>query len=159
VIDKERKKSLDLERWARRTTRHGKQFNPESDRPKRGGRHLDHYRSRVLDLYAPYVPFRLRKKLKGPRFVVPKHFSLSANTDETLVFLRHLVTYARSARTPRLLVDHRDVTKMGLGADTVLGVILKEISRECRHKRGYSMRGLMAKDLGVRKMMEEIGCV
>lgn len=37
--------------------------------------------------------------------------------------------------------------------------ILKEISRECRHKRGYSMRGLHAKDPKVRKMMEEIGCV
>lgn len=159
MIDKERKKSLDFERWVRRTSRQGKQFNPDSDRPRRGGAAQDRYRSRVLDLYAPYVPFKQRKKAKAPRFVAPRHFSLSENTDETLAFLRGLVSYARSARTPRLLIDHRGVIKMGLGADTALGVILKEISRECRHKRGYSMRGLHAKDPKVRKMMEEIGCV
>lgn len=156
--DLERKKSLDLERWKRRVERKGKQYNAGNER-RRGGPLQDRYRSKVLDLYCPYVPFKARKKKKAPRFMVPSRFSMSNNTDETLGFFQRLVEYARTARTPRILVDHRNVVEMGLAADTVLGVLLKEISRECRHKRGYSMRGLHAKNREIRQMMEEIGCV
>ena len=157
-MDRDRLKKLAEERWMRRVVRKGKQYSPVEIGRKQRGQWYG-YRSKILDLYTPFVPFSDRKQLSQAWLTVPKKFSLSHNPVETIAFFRKVVEYARSAKRPRLQIDHRQVEYLGLAADNVLGMLLKEISWECRGRRGYGLRGWKADKPEARKMMERIGCV
>lgn len=155
------KNKIEKRRWIKRVNRKNKKYNPKGDELVRFDRKIGHqYKSKILDLYGiPYIPFKKRSKSEEKYFKVPKIFSISKNPKQTLRLYQDLVAYVRNTRTPRILLDHRQVEEMGLAADAVLGVLMKEISRECSKRRGYSMRGWKADNPEVRKMMDKIGCV
>lgn len=160
--DREILKRLELERWRRKTQRAGKQYKPKNPDIESlddiSGQ--DHYLSPILDLFAQkFRSFDQRRHKKAAWFVVPRTFSLTKDPSAALSFYRDVAAHARSARAPQFWIDHRGVDDMGLAADAVLGVLMKEISLECRARRGYSMRGWKAKKPDVRRMMEDIGCV
>ncbi|AIF48202.1 hypothetical protein HY57_13530 [Dyella japonica A8] len=120
---------------------------------------LGTYRSRILDLFEPYIYFRGRRHLRPETFVLPEKFSLSENPEDTIQFLHDVIAYVRQAKVPKLALDHRNVRYLGLAADSILGVILREISLEIRHVRGAYIRGYKPRDGKIRNMMDEVGCV
>ena len=174
-MDRERHIRLADERWRHRLGRKGKRrklpaFSEELEtlaanhdrlmREERGlGYDGDRWRSPILGLYAPFKAFKRRKGMGPKHIIVPSNFSLTHNADEVLAFFREVAVYARTAKTPRLFLDHSRVKQIGLAADSVLGVLLKEISLENRWRRGAYVRGVKPRDPAIRKMMDEIGCV
>lgn len=148
---------LQHERWENRLSRKGKRMGggPITSDPESFGT----YRSRILDLFEDYVQVRHRSRQSMQAFNLPCTFSLSNNTDETIEFFHQIISYSRKARVPKLVLDHRPIRYLGLAADSILGVILKEISLEIRHIRGAYIRGYKPRDARIRSIMDEIGCV
>ncbi len=117
------------------------------------------YKSQVLDLFHEFRPHKRRESVQPRTFIVPHEFSLTRNPTEVLKLIRDVVAFSRTARRPRLTLDHRRVKGIGLAAEALLALILKEISVENRDVFGAYVRGYKAIDPGVRKMMDNIGCV
>lgn len=161
---RERYIRLSAERWRHVVERKGKLRDPlpadHSASARRDGHsELDQYRSRILGRYAPFKPFKNRTQQRQRLFTVPDVFSLTKNPSAALDFYSDLVTYARTAKTPKITLDHRNVKWMGLAADSVLAVLIKEMALESRSRRKTYLRGFKAKNKAVQKMMDEIGCV
>ena len=148
---------LGNERWENRLGRKGKRMTggPVTSDPES----LGTYRSRILDLFEPYVHVRTREHRMTETFNLPSSFSLSENAEETICFFHEIIRYARRTKVPKLVLDHRPVRHLGLAADSVLGVVLKEIALEIRHLRGAYIRGYKPRDARIRNMMDEVGCV
>lgn len=159
VLTREREIRLAGERWRRKLARKGKRRDPLPDRKEVGLASHDRYRSVILSQYQQFKPFNQRLEVEPRTFKLPKVFSITENPIETLKMYREIVEFARSTRTPRVVVDHRPVKVMGLAADSVLAVLLKEMSLENRERQRARIRGFKANDTAVRKMMDEIGCV
>jgi hypothetical protein len=119
------------------------------------------YRSSIMDLLSkePYVAPKRRPKGGVLRFEIPTVFSLSRNSEETIRVLKTIATAARRHRVPRVVLDHRKVTYNGLGADTVLGLVLSEIQQESKATSGAYIKGFKPKDRSIQRMMEEVGAV
>jgi hypothetical protein len=154
---KERTIRLEKERWEHRLSRKGKRMTggPVTSDPVA----LGTYRSRILDLFEPYLHVRGRAHQEAKMFTLPASFSVSENAEETIGFLHDIIKYARQTKAPKLVLDHRPIRYIGLAADSLLGVVLKEISLEIRHLRGAYIRGYKPKDPRIRNLMDEIGCV
>ena len=148
---------LQNERWENRLNRKGKRMTggPVTSDPESIGT----YRSRILDLFETYVQVRARSHQMTQTFNLPPSFSLSNNAEEVIAFFHEIIRYSRQSKVPKLVLDHRPVRYLGLAADSILGVILKEISLEIRHIRGAYIRGYKPKDARIRNMMDEVGCV
>lgn len=118
------------------------------------------YESPILDLFASKRFNKKALKKNGPKtFVAPKVFSISRNTAECLKFFKSLVEYARTTRKPKLILDQRGITELGLGADSVLGVILSEIRAELRFTPGAYIRGRKPKSQEIQRIMDDVGSV
>ena len=154
---RERAIRLGTERWENRLSRKGKRMSggPVTADPEAIGT----YQSAILDLFEPYVQSRRREHGRSETFDLPASFSLSENGEETLALLHAIIRYARTTKVPKLVLDHRSVRFLGLAADSILGVVLKEISIETRHIRGAYIRGYKPRDTRIRNLMDEIGCV
>lgn len=116
------------------------------------------YRSPILDLFLDGESVRT-EKLDVKVFVAPKIFSISRNPAKCIKFFQDIARYARSARRPRIVLDQRDIKYLGLGADSVLGVILSEIKSELRYVFGSYIRGFKPKSKEIQKIMDEVGSV
>lgn len=115
--------------------------------------------SPTLGHFAPFKRPAHLATLPAREFKVPSDFSLSRNPEGCIRFFRKLVEYARSARCPRITLDHRNVTNLGLGADSLLGVLLREIRQELSWVPKAYIRGLKPKDAHIRRIMDEVGSV
>ncbi len=149
---------LSNERWLKRLKRKGKRHYPLERRVHGGLQRSLGYRSKVLDLFSKLTSHGL-KKLPPKKIDLPSEFSISRNPEETLRVIRDIVEHARRSRKPRLILDHRPIITMGLGADSLLGVVLKEIRLENQAVRGSYIRGYKSNRRNIRKIMDEIGCV
>lgn len=149
---------LSNERWLRKLKRKGKLHNPLGRTVDGGIRKALGYRSRILDLFCK-LPVKGKKKGPPKKIDLPSDFSISRNPDETLRVMREIVKHARTCRAPRLILDHRPIISMGLGADSLLGVILKEVKFENQDAKGSYIRGYKSDRRNIRKIMDEIGCV
>lgn len=116
------------------------------------------YRSPILDLFfdGGRSP---TKKLPAKEFTAPAVFSISRNPAECLEYYQEIVVYARSARRPRIILDQRRIVYLGLGADSILGVILSEIRQELRFTYGAYIKGFKPKSKEIQKLMDEVGSV
>jgi len=158
----EREKHLRIseERWNKRLARKEK----KQDQRRQGkGAEPDvpagSYKSPVLDLFHEFQPHKDRVNAAPKQIILPPDFSLTRNTAPVLNLLREIVKSARTSRRARLILDHRKVKNIGLGAEALLALILKEISLENRHVNGSYIRGYKAQDSKVRSIMDNIGCV
>lgn len=118
------------------------------------------YRSPILDLFlkdAGDLP--PRSKLPSRTFLAPAIFSISRNPGKCIEFFREIVRYSRAARRPRLVLDQRRITYLGLGADSVLGILLSEIKLEIRHIYGTYIKGFKPKSKEIQRVMDEVGSV
>lgn len=116
------------------------------------------YRSQILDLFVPERS-KARLKLAARQFVAPSVFSVSRNSSECIKFFRDIVEYSRTARRPRIVLDQRRIRDLGLGADSILGVILSEIKQELRFVYGTYIKGYKPKSKEIQKIMDEVGSV
>lgn len=160
--ERERHKRLTTERWLHTLRRKDKTRGPTySGSPQESGDAFEHtqYLSRILSRYQRFVPFKRRAQRREQFFAIPEDFSLTNNPEAALAFYSNLIAYARTAKTPKITIDHRPIRKLGLAADSVLAVLIKEITLEIRRRPKTYVRGLKAKNNSVRKLMEEIGCV
>lgn len=119
------------------------------------------YRSPILDLFhsVDLGDGSGTRRVGVREFLAPKIFSLSRNPSGFIKFLREIVGYARSARRPRIVLDQRNIAYLGLGADSVLGVVLSEIKQELRYVVGSYIRGFKPKSKEIQKIMDEVGSV
>lgn len=118
------------------------------------------YRSPILDLFCASRASRgSLKKLAPKTFKAPPVFSVSRNAAECIEFFREIVEYSRGARRPRIVIDHRAISYLGLGADSVLGVLLYEIKRELRFCVGAFIRGYKPRLKHLQALMDEVGSV
>jgi len=116
------------------------------------------YKSPILNLFSD-GDGKSSQKLGAKRFVAPKIFSVSKNPAECIKFYQDIVAYARTARRPRIVLDQRGITYLGLGADSILGVILSEIKHELRYIYGCYIKGFKPKSKEIQKVMDEVGSV
>lgn len=150
---------LALARWRHEVGRREKKKKFRAARAKSEKADPISYRSVILDLFGIEYIRHKRRKNDGPKsFRLPKVFSLTSNPEETLGTIEAVIKYARSTRRPRLKLDHRYVNDLGLGAEALLAVILKEISFENQASLGSYIRGYKSQNPKVRKMMDEVGC-
>ena len=161
-MDDVRNRSIRLskERGQRRVDRLRKKeaFYREIQRPDATA--ASFYQSKILDQFGEdYVAFKKRAKLAPKKISFPTRFTLTNNAEETLDSIAEIVKYARTARRPRLLLNHRKVKEVGLGADALLAVVLKEISLEAQKVRGSYIRGYKPENANARRIMDEVGSV
>lgn len=116
-------------------------------------------RSTALDLFSATKFVQPIRRPKGDviKIVIPQVFSLSRNPSETLSVIRRIATGARGCRRARIILDHRSVKDMGLGADSVLGLVLNGIQQEATH--GSYIKGKKPQSNAISTMMNEVGCV
>jgi hypothetical protein len=76
-----------------------------------------------------------------------------------LKFFEKIVSYARTVRRPRIILDQRSIRYLGLGADSILGVLLAEIRQEIRFSFGSYIKGYKPKDREIQRLMDEVGSV
>lgn len=151
-----KQKWITRKRWRRelklrqKNTKHGRQ----ASRIFKYG-----YESPILDQFdIPFRPRRSRAPLKPKSFQVPSNFSLSDEPVSVLNLVNDLIRYSRSAREPRITIDHRKVSSLGLGAEALLALVLKEIRIEYKFNRKFSINGHKPSDLKIRQLVDEIGC-
>lgn len=120
---------------------------------------LQKYVSPVLSLFVQKVGRMRAQKLAAKTFIAPRVFSLSQNPSECLEYLSAIVNYAREARRPRIILDQRRIEYLGLGADSVLGVVLSELKQELRHVYGTYIKGFKPRARDIQRIMEEVGSV
>lgn len=160
VSVKERLRRLGLRRWRKRIARSDKKrkFHKSKEKPK--GRSERKYRSPILDKFCGGEPLEFIESSRTPRrFILPRIFSLTRNAEECLRVVREIVRYSRSSRCPRIILDHRPIKTIGLAAEALLAVVLKEISIESENIFGAYIKGYKPNDRAAREMMDEIGCV
>ena len=116
------------------------------------------YRSRILNLFSDGEN-KTGQKLPSKTFTAPAVFSVSRNPAECIKFFQEIVAYAREARRPRIVLDQRRITYLGLGADSILGVVLSEIKQELRHIYGCYIKGFKPKSKEIQNLMDEVGSV
>lgn len=158
----QRIKKLAEERWRRdllRRSRKEKQRRREAEHDSRSP--PEGYRSKVLDAFCEgrYKNPRFRPRGNVSRFTLPETFSFSRNPNETISILKRIAKDARACRVPRIILDHRRVKDIGLGADTILGLLLNEVQREASSAPRAYIRGYKPKNPAIRKMMDEVGSV
>lgn len=118
------------------------------------------YRSEILDLFSKGLEGAKRSWEPAPKkFALPRTFSLTENAEDSLRVLRDIVRYARLTKRTRLVLDHRPIKELGLGAEVLLAVILKEISKELEFVPGAYIKGHKPTSQKIKDMMSEIGCV
>jgi hypothetical protein len=122
---------------------------PEERRP---------YRSPILNLFFD-DDGGSRKRLPVEEFTAPVIFSISRNPGECLEYFQDIVTYARTARRPRIVLNQRKIRYLGLGADSILGVILSEIKSELRFTYGAYIKGFKPRSKEIQQLMDEVGSV
>lgn len=146
-----------LEVWRRQLRSLSRARPQRLDETQRGSG----YQSKVLDALCSKAFANPASRPKGHvfRFVIPEVFSFSKNALETIALLRRIALAGRSVRNPRIVLDHRPTTYMGLAADTVLALVLTEIQRETPDAYRSYVKGYKPRDPKVRKMMEEISSV
>lgn len=94
------------------------------------------------------------------RFSAPKIFSLHHNPQESLRALFRIAKYARSNhKILRINVYLGNVEVMDLAADSLLGILLKEMKNESFGVRNSQIRGSYPSSPEIRREMEEIGTV
>lgn len=151
---------LATERGRRGTARRRKKRDYYRTAQAGGGAARSYYQSKILDQFGfKYIPFKKRFKLPPQEFSFPTKFSLTNNADKSLTSIEDIVRYARTARRPRLLLNHRKVKEVGLGADAMLAAVLKEISLEAQLVPGAYIRGYKPENADARRMMDDVGSV
>lgn len=94
------------------------------------------------------------------KMVAPRIFSLHENPQETLRTIFRIAKYAQSQRSQlRVSIDLGGVKKMDLAADSLLGIVLKEIKNECFGVRRAVIRGSYPRSEELRTEMTEVGTV
>lgn len=115
------------------------------------------FRSKVLDRFAPEYQIPIEREPRSVvRINIPRTFSFTENPEQTLETLYKIVYECRTSQKLRIVLDFRNVERLGLGADTVLGVLLKELDRESSNAR-TSVRGWQPHRPEVKNLMEEVG--
>lgn len=153
-------KRLNQQRWERELDRADRKRLKRKQKAKPDRTVPSTYRSRVLDLFGtPFLPFKSRLRTVPGKFEFPKVFSLTTNGEQTLEAIQEIVSYARTSRLPRLTLDHRSVQDLGLGADALLAVVLKEITMECAGLAGAYIRGYKPSNKQVQTLMDNVGSV
>lgn len=118
------------------------------------------YKSAILDLFMARAAGPLSLKKAGPKtFVSPVNFSLSANPAECISYLSSIVAYVRETRRPRIILDQRRIRSLGLGADSVLGILLSEVRQELATTPGAYIKGFKPKAKDIQRIMDEVGSV
>ena len=157
--DADREKKLALQRWEHDVRRREKKKAREVASQQSDSTHHG-YKSALLNYFGQDFEAYKKRRKSGPLSIrLPSKFSLTTNPEETLLSILRVVKYARTARRPRLIIDHRNIVELGLGAEAVLAVVLKEISMENQSFRGSYIRGYKPRNPKLSKIMDEIGCV
>lgn len=118
------------------------------------------YQSAVLDLFSERQQLGNKLKKAGQKiFKSPDVFSLSKNPAGCIAYFSEIVEYVRSTRRPRIVLDQRRIKHLGLGADSVLGVILTEIKQELRATYGSYIKGFKPRAKEIQCVMDEVGSV
>ena len=157
MSESDRELDVVAKRWRKelRRRRRKKEKRRLDLRPEEGHRP---YKSPILNLFSGGARGR-GQKLSPKTFVAPSVFSISRNPAECIKFYQDIASYARDARRPRILLDQRRITYLGLGADSILGILLSEIKKELRHVYGCYIKGFKPKSRDIQKVMDEVGSV
>lgn len=160
MIDRQKFKSISLERWRHDVERRKRKKKFKASRVHAEPVSFVSYRSKILDSFrTKFITHKNRRIVSPKHFRLPAVFSLTLNAEETIGFIQSVADYSRSARRPRITLDHRYVKELGLAAEAVLAVVLKEVSLENQNVPGAYIRGYKSQSPKVRKIMDEVGCV